>query len=68
METPTAIHASAFMDGEPQVREATHSTTYPIAIAFGHLTVHLTESQAVQLESQLTHVLAGIRIDAMGLG
>lgn len=65
METPTAIHASAFMDGEPQVREATHSATYLVAIAFGDLTVHLTESQAVQLESQLVYVLAGIRTDAL---
>ena len=61
----TTIHASAFVDAEPQVREATYPTPYPVIVSFGDLAVHLTEEQAVSLESQLVHILAGIRTDAL---
>ncbi len=63
----TTILASAFVESDTEilVRESTHPTSYPVIVGFGDLIVHLPEDQAVQLESQLVHVLAGIRTDAL---
>lgn len=61
----TEIHGSIFFDGEPEVTEPGHLSPWPVTLHFGTLGVHLSEMQAVSLESQLVHVLAGLRADAL---
>ena len=62
----TSVHASVFLDhGMPQVMDCVTSVTYPVKVILGDVTVHLTEEQAVSLESQLVHVLGGLRADAL---
>lgn len=60
-----AVHASIFLDGELRVEESITSPTYQVRVELGTVTVHLTETQAVSLESQLVHVLGGLRADAL---
>ena len=61
----TEIHGNIFYNGQPKVTEPEHPSPWPVTLHFGTLGVHLSEEQAASLESQLVHVLAGIRTDAL---
>lgn len=62
--TEISLHGTIFIDGDIGVDECTQEA-WPVSLVMGTVSVRLTEAQAVQLESQLVHVLAGIRTDAL---
>ena len=62
--TETHLHGTIFIDGNIGVSEY-KTPDWPVSILMGTVDVRLTEDQAVALESQLVHVLAGLRVDAL---